>query len=370
MNLSIGIVGLPNVGKSTMFNALTKKSVPASNYPFCTIDPSVGIVPVPDNRLKRLAEISGSQQIIPAVIEFTDIAGLVEGASKGEGLGNKFLHNIRETDAILHMVRIFDLTSKSGNTVNHVYGSVDPLRDIDVITMELVLADLNSVEKRIEKNLREVKRGDKKIVQEQELLLRVQEVLAMGKPASILDYTEDESLLLATLHLLTIKPVLFCFNKSSEFTNLDESNPVEFQKVINYVKEIGAEYVVVDAGMEDDLKDFADQEKNEMRLEMGSSNDGIDNMIQSAYRLLGLISYFTTGMQETRAWTVTRGVTAKEAGRAIHNDFAEKFIRAHVTAFDDLDQVGSLSECRNLGKLRTEGRDYIVKDGDVIEFLI
>jgi GTP-binding protein YchF len=370
MKLGLGIVGLPNVGKSTLFNALTKKSVPAENYPFCTIDPSVGIVPVPDERLWKLSEFSKSAKTIPAAIEFVDIAGLVAGASKGEGLGNKFLANIRETDAILEMIRIFPLEETAGNGIMHVYGNIDPLRDIKVINMELILADLETVTKRLSNIVREVKRGEKEYVLEDTALQRLKIALEAEQMANTLSFDEKELPKIKQLGLLTIKPVIYGLNKRNGVKNLDESNPVVFKELTDYIFSTGSRYVVLDAKTEDELKDFEGEEKNMFRSEMGGTVDGIDQLIKEAYVLLGLETYFTTGEDETRAWTIAAGSTAPVAGMAIHTDFKDKFIRAEVVFWKDLLDAGSYGEARSKGKVRTEGKEYIVKDGDVIEFKI
>ena len=365
MQLSVGIVGLPNVGKSTLFNALTRNSVPAENYPFCTIDPSVGIVPVPDNRLATLTALSNSAKTIPAVVEFVDIAGLVKGASEGEGLGNQFLSHIRETDMIAEVVRIFD-----DPDVVHVSGAVDPLSDIETINLELMMADLQTVTKRLDVLERDVKRGDKQAVKEAEILERVRQALEAGRLANSLELAPEEIAILNGMHLLTAKPVLDVLNRKAGGYNLDEQNDERWQELKRFFGETGAEYVVVDAGTEHELKDLNEEEKLEFRREYGSQDAGVDELIRAAYRLLGLISYFTTGEDETRAWTIPRGATAPEAGTAIHTDFRDKFIRASVVSYEDLVNAGSLAAARDAGKLRTEGKEYIVKDGDVIEFRI
>ncbi|MFT7557944.1 MAG: GTP-binding protein YchF [Planctomycetota bacterium] len=370
MKLSMGIVGLPNVGKSTLFNALTKKSVPAENYPFCTIDPSVGIVAVPDERLHQLADFSKTLRTIPAAMEFVDIAGLVEGASKGEGLGNKFLSNIREVDAILHMVRLFALVDNSGNTVNHVYGTIDPLRDIKIISMELILADMDTVTNRLNKITRDAKRGDKEAVLEHDLLTRVLTALEAEKLANTIEVAEKEAGIYKSLHLLTAKPVLYALNSSNQAENIQDTDPEKYAELLSWIKETGSEYVLLDAATEHDLKDFEGEEKDEFRVELGAKHDGIDHLIKQSYVLLGLMSYFTTGVQETRAWTVPVGATAPQAGAAIHGDFEQKFIRAEVINWELLIEAGSHVEARARGELKTVGRDYIVQDGDVIEFKI
>jgi hypothetical protein len=333
MSLSIGIVGLPNVGKSTLFNVLTKKGVPAENYPFCTIDPSVGIVPVPDERVKKLSEFSKSVKTIPAVIEFVDIAGLVAGASKGEGLGNKFLSNIREVDAILHMVRTFE-----DKDVIHVANKVDPISDIEVINLELILADLETITKRLNNIAHDVKRGDKEIIKEDTALRKVEAVLADSKLASTLELDVEEKKILKSMHLLTMKPVLYGLNISAANENV----------VDEIIKKIPGPYVKIDPVFE----------------------TGLDDLIKESYRLLQLETFFTTGEDETRAWTIKIYSTAPVAGMAIHTDFKDKFIRAQVISTLKLLEAGSYAKARENGWVRTEGKEYIVQDGDVIEFLI
>ncbi len=364
MSLAVGIVGLPNVGKSTLFNALTKKEVLMANYPFATIDPSVGVVPVPDNRLATLSTLSGSAETIPAVIEFVDIAGLVKGASAGEGLGNQFLSNIREVDMIAEVVRIFE-----DSDVHHVSGAVDPMADIEVINLELIMADAETVAKRLSSVERDAKRGDKEAVALQSLLQRMLPHLEGGQLAHKLDMTDEEQSLIKGLHLLTMKPFLYICNRKNGAFNLDEQNDERWQELLDFFAETNSEYVVVDAGVEQELKDLSDDEKAEFRREYGNQDSGIDNLIRAAYHRLGLMSFFTTGEKETRAWTIKQGSTAPEAGAAIHTDFFDKFIRAQIVSFADLVASGSRAAAKEAGKLRTEGKDYIVQEGDVIEFL-
>ena len=376
MSLSIGIVGLPNVGKSTLFNALTKKGVPAENYPFCTIDPSVGIVGVPDERLGKLSAFSKSKKTIPAAIEFVDIAGLVAGAAKGEGLGNKFLANIRETDAIFEMVRIFPIKAETGGVIGggtdimHVYGDIDPLRDIKVINMELLLADMETAQKRMNNISRDAKRGDKEALVEESALSKILAALEAEQMVNTLSFDDKETPKVQQLGLLTAKPILYGLNKRAGTKNLDETDPELFKKLCDYILSTGAQYVVLDAKIEDELKDFEGEEKEMFRTEMGGGDNGINALITQAYKLLGLETYFTTGEDETRAWTIKKGSTAPVAGMAIHTDFKEKFIRAEVVNWQELLTAGSYGEARQKGKVRTEGKEYIVKDGDVIEFKI
>lgn len=362
--LKIGIVGLPNVGKSTLFNALTRAQVLVANYPFATIDPSVGVVAVPDERLTKLAEISGSEKTLPAAIEFVDIAGLVKGASEGEGLGNQFLSNIREVDAVLQMVRFFE-----DPDITHVHGEVDPVRDIEVINLELILADRDSVQKRLEKLTRDIRAGMKEAIAENAALTKIEQALSSGALASTVSLTPEEAKLVKHLHLLTAKPFLYCFNGKTGGHNLHEVNDGRAQAAYDYVESLGGRYVHVDARTEHELNDVADGDKESFRQELGVQVDGLEDLIRGAYATLGLITFFTTGPKESRAWTIKRGATAPEAGAAIHNDFKDKFIRAEVVSFEKLVEDGSWSAARDKGDLKTEGKEYVVNDGDVMVFL-
>lgn len=365
MSLSVGIVGLPNVGKSTLFKALTKKEVLIANYPFATIDPSVGVVTVPDERLYKLAQFSQTKRTIPAIVEFVDIAGLVSGASEGEGLGNKFLANIRETDAIGEVVRIFE----DGDIV-HVSGKIDPINDIEVINLELILADLQTVVKRLENIGRDVKRGEKLAIIEQGVLTRIRTALEGERLANSVAIEEDEIAMVKQLNLLTMKPFLYILNKKHGGTNLDELKDARWDALMKYLDDNKFPYVIVDAKIEEELNEFEGDDKKEMKESMGVENDGINDLIVAAYRLLGLMTYFTTGVEETRAWTIKKDSTAPVAGMAIHTDFKDKFIRAEIINWQTLLDAGSYAAAREKGLVRTEGKEYIVKDGDVIEFKI
>ncbi len=362
--LKIGIVGLPNVGKSTLFNALTKAAVPAENYPFCTIDPSVGVVGVPDERLEALAQLSGSKKVIPAAIEFVDIAGLVKGAAEGQGLGNQFLANIRECDAILELVRFFD-----DPNVLHVDNEVEPYKDIEVINLELVLADSEAVRKRRDKLQSDIKRQDKAAIAEDAALAKVEQAFANGKLALHAGLSADEQKLLKSMNLLTMKPILYGLNRKSGGHNLDELKDGRAERAFEIIKALGSEYVYLDAATERELNDVAEEDKQTFRQELGVHEDGLTGLIRGAYHTLDLISFLTTGPEETRAWTIKRGSTAPVAGAAIHTDFLEKFIRAEVVATNDLLAAGSYAAAREQAKVRTEGKEYIVKDGDVVVFL-
>lgn len=357
----MGIVGLPNVGKSTLFNALTKKCVPAENYPFCTIDPSVGVVAVPDERIWKLSEFSKSAKTIPAVIEFVDIAGLVKGASAGEGLGNKFLAHIREVDAIAQVVRVFD-----DSNILHVDGGPNPVRDIEVINMELILADMETVTKRLGNVEKDVRKGSKEAIVEKEMLTKVMHMLESEKLASgVVGTNPEEKQILKNMQLLTMKPIIYVLNQKSGSKNVD-TKPVE-----DFIKnKLSAQYVFVDAGLERDLSELSEEEKVEYRMGLGVSESGVNNLIRESYGTLGLMTYFTTGEDETRAWTVKAGSTAPVAGMAIHTDFKDKFIRAEVINWKVLLDAGSYGSAREKGLVRTEGREYVVSDGDVIEFKI
>jgi len=362
--LKIGIVGLPNVGKSTLFNALTKMSVPAENYPFCTIDPTIGIVGVPDERLEKLAELSKSAKMILAAIEFVDIAGLVKGAAEGEGLGNQFLSHIRETDAILEVVRYFEDTD-----IHHVEGIVDPANDIETVNLELILADTEQVKKRREKLVRDCKAGVKEAVAEDAALAKLENKLSEGILALHAGLDTNEQERIRHLNLLTMKPILYALNKKSGGHNLDEMADPRADACQNLISTLGSICIVVDAATEQELNDVADEDRQGFREELGVHDDGLAGLIKGAYETLGLISFFTTGPDETRAWTTPKGSTAPFAGASIHTDFRDKFIRAEVVSTNDLLATGSWAAAREQAKLATVGRDYLVRDGDVMVFL-
>lgn len=361
--MKLGIVGLPNVGKSTLFNSLTKAGAESANYPFCTIDPNVGIVAVPDERLTKLTEMYHSAKTTPAVIEFVDIAGLVKGASKGEGLGNQFLANIREVDAIVHVVRCFE-----DPNVIHVDGSVDPLRDIETINFELIFSDIEVLERRIAKTVRGAK-NDKTLAKELELQNRIKAHLEAGKLAKTFETNdEDEQAWLEEYNLLTYKPVIFAANVSEDDLADDGASNPHVAAVREYAKESDCEVFVVCAAIEAEISELDDDERKEFLEEMGLKESGLEKLIRASYSLLGLISYLTAGETETRAWTITKGTKAPQAAGKIHSDFERGFIRAEIVRYEDLIELGSLNAAKEKGLLRSEGKEYVVQDGDVILF--
>ncbi len=362
--MKLGIVGLPNVGKSTLFNAITNAGAEAANYPFCTIEPNVGMVTVPDKRLEWLRDLHQPKKFTPAVIEFVDIAGLVKGASKGEGLGNKFLSNIRATDAIVHVVRCFE-----DSNITHVEGSTDPLRDIEIINLELIMADIEMVERRIDKAQKAAKGGDKRFLKESELFTRLLEHLNEGKLARTFPGSEDEMALIATSDLLTLKKTIYAANLGEDDVANPEGNR-HYMAVKKLAEEEGSQVLPICAKLEADIAELDDPEEKAMFMEeLGISQSGLDLLIQRSYALLGLISFLTAGSDECRAWTIKKGTKAPQAAGKIHTDFERGFIRAEVIAFEDLKACGSLANARAKGLVRSEGKEYVMQDGDIVNFL-
>ncbi|MDE5584221.1 MAG: redox-regulated ATPase YchF [Ruminococcus sp.] len=360
--MKLGMVGLPNVGKSTLFNALTNAGAESANYPFCTIDKNVGIVSVPDERLDKLAEMYDPDKFTPATLEFVDIAGLVKGASKGEGLGNKFLADIRETDAIVHVVRCFD-----DPNIIHVDGSINPLRDIETINLELIFSDIEMIERRIDRAKKAVK-GDKKFLAEINFLERLKEHLESGKSARAFDFTDDEREIIKSTPLLSAKPVIYASNLSEEdFINNIETNE-NYRKVCEFAKSENSAVLPICAQTEAEIADMTDEEKKEFLAELGLEISGLNRIIREGYSLLGLISFLTAGKKEVRAWTIKNGTKAPQAAGKIHSDFERGFIRAEIVSFDDLMACGTMANAKEKGLVRLEGKEYVMKDGDIVDF--
>ena len=362
MSLTAGIVGLPNVGKSTLFNAITKAGVEAANYPFCTIDPNIGIVEVPDERLAKLTELVAPKKTVPTAFEFTDIAGIVEGASKGEGLGNKFLSHIRDVDAICQVVRCF-----VDDNITHVSGDVNPINDIEIINLELILADMESVEKRLDRVTKMVKQKDADAIIEQPILQKLVDAFEKELPARSVEFTEDEQAVIKGMHLLTIKPMLYVANVAEDEI-ADTDNNEYVNKVRKFAEADNAEVIVVCAKIEEEMAELDDEDKEMFLEELSIKESGLDLLIKATYNLLGYATYFTAGVQEVRAWTFRKGMKAPQCAAIIHTDFERGFIRAETVAYDDLVEAGSMINAKETGKVRQEGKEYVVQDGDVILF--
>jgi GTP-binding protein YchF len=361
--MKLGIVGLPNVGKSTLFNAITQAGAECANYPFCTIEPNVGVVAVPDERLEKLAEMYNPEKVTPAVIEFYDIAGLVKGASKGEGLGNKFLSHIREVAAIVHVVRCFE-----DSNIVHVEGSIDPIRDIETINLELVFSDMEVLERRMDKTKKSARSGDKKAQDELQFMEKLYAHLESGKPARTLEMSDDEQEMLKQYFLLTSKPVLYACNISEDDLISGNVENQYVQKVKEYAKNEGSEVVVICAKLEEEISTLEGEEKMEFLASYGLEEPGLNKLIKASYKLLGLISFLTAGPKEVRAWTIKEGTKAPQAAGKIHSDMEKGFIRAEVVAYDDLIKCGSEIAAREKGLIRLEGKEYVMQDGDIVVF--
>ena len=360
--MKLGIVGLPNVGKSTLFNALTNAGAESANYPFCTIEPNVGVVAVPDKRMDVLAEMYNPEKYTPAVIEFVDIAGLVKGASKGEGLGNKFLSHIREVDAILHVVRCFE-----DDNIIHVDGSIDAMRDLETINLELIFSDMEILERRMDR-VKKAMKGDKSLAVEVELLERVYAALESGKCARTLELTDDERAMIAEANLLTMKPIIYVANVSEAEAGGEPVDNAMYQSLKAHAATENAEVIAICAGIEAEIAELSDDEKAMFLEELGIAESGLDRLIKKSYSLLGLISYLTAGPKEVRAWTIVKGTKAPQAAGKIHSDFERGFIRAEIVSFDDMMKCGSVNAAKEQGLMRSEGKEYVIADGDIVLF--